>query len=832
MLNNNLWTDSSIAHRTRRSMKMVGALLLLQLLVACGGGSSGGGQDRPSTQGNTVYQSAVGGQLLTLDASDFGASGAASYAWRQIDGPTIVIEEPDSATIQFTAPEVTLSEKLSLELSVAKNDGTEVLPVEITVVNSSQIVPVADKDYKLTNRASNASCHAPPPPPATSAVVLQRVFPNISLSNPADMDQAPGDDSHWYIVNIYDLKILRFANDNDVTQVDVVLDLSQRGGRIRSMTFHPDFASNKKIYIQIDSGRYSQLLEYTWSDALTAFEPDSEKSILSIESAHSDTKDRDHTGGQLAFGPDGYLYLALGDGTRPRVFNEYSQNTDVLWGSLLRIDVNQGGTYSIPPDNPFANGGGRPEIFAWGFRHPWKWNFDSLTGEIWLGDVGLTTREEVNLVEAGGNYGWPLREGFIECPECELDSITIDVDLDQLIDPIIDFDHDTGQAVTGGYVYRGSEIPDLVGVYIFADYSSGKVFSLRPWEQQQRSPDLLTEKAIRLSSFGQDIHNELYALDFIDGGIYKLVLNSEPFQSNFPTLLSETGCVDMGDPDRVIPGVIPYSVQVPLWSDDAVKTRWLALPDGKAITTIADSDGDLDLPVGTVLVKHFRLFNQLIETRLFMRHDNGEWAGYTYEWNDGETEAFLLPGAKDKEVNGQLWHYPSRAECLRCHTRGAGGSLGLTTRQLNTHQSDGKDIYSQMRMLQNLDVFKDEPAYKKEYAALQNSDASVEDRARAYLEVNCAGCHQPDGDGGRSTMDLRMTTPLANMDICEVPPVVDSLGIPNASLLNPGNPANSILYLRMSQRGVFQMPPLGSNLVDPAASAIVFDWILSLDSCM
>ena len=197
-----------------------------------------------------------------------------------------------------------------------------------------------------------------------------------------------------------------------------------------------------------------------------------------------------------------------------------------------------------------------------------------------------------------------------------------------------------------------------------------------------------------------------------------MVKNSEPVESDSPALLSQTGCVDMDDPNRVLPGIIPYSVQVPLWSDHAVKSRWMALPDGQLIGTIVDSDGDLDLPVGSVLIKHFRLFDKLVETRLFMRHDDAEWAGYTYEWNDDETEAFLLTASKDKEVDGRLWHYSSRAECLQCHTRAAGGSLGLTVPQLNTHQSDSTDVYSQLRILQGLGLFATEPDFSMEYAAL------------------------------------------------------------------------------------------------------------------
>lgn len=816
--------------------RMLSLSVLALTLVACGGGGGGGNGQVASVENPPFTQSVIGGQVVELDAAELGTAGAATVAWRQVAGPPVSIEDPDATTARFTAPEVALTERLSLELVQTAADSREtVTPVELTVVNQAQVVPVPGTDYRLETRAANPGCRAPQPPPPVSPVLLERVYPGISISGPADMDQAPGDDSSWYVTGIFDRRIYRFSNDNDVTDVEVVLDLSDRGGRLRSMTFHPDFADNGKIYVHTHDGTVvknaTRLLEFTWSDSLGAFDPASERLILTEDLPHDDPREGEHPGGQLNFGPDGYLYTSFGDGTSPGIFNQLSQDTNALWGSLLRIDVDGGDPYAIPPDNPFANGGGRPEIYAWGFRHPWKWNFDRATGDIWLADVGWVTREEVDRVVAGGNYGWPLREGSGPCPNCELDRVTIEVDPDQLIDPVTDYGRDTGRSITGGYVYRGSEIPDLQGVYVFGDFIEGKVFALRPGADWSEGPELLLQADIGLVSFAQDSYGELYVLDFDRGGIYKLVRNQTSQESDFPTLLSETGCVDMSDPERVLPGMIPYSVQVPLWSDNAEKSRWLALPDGEKISLLPDSDGDLDFPAGSVLVKHFRLFNRLIETRLFMHHDDGQWAGYSYEWNDSQTEAHLLPGAKLRDVNGQLWRYPSRAECLQCHTRAAGRSLGPTIRQLNTQQSDGEQLFSQLQMLAELGLFDFEPDRELEFAALENNDASVQARARAYLDVNCSGCHRPDGGGDRSTMDLRLTTPLEQMNICEARPIVDTLGNPQARLLVPGDPGNSIILSRMSRRDAYRMPPVGSNEVHPAGVALIEEWIRSLDTC-
>lgn len=821
------------------------ALLTSLLLTGCGSGSDGpvgeataGLNAAGIDEYPRAYRSVLSGKRTELSADELGLTTGSNdtVLWRQLSGPTLLLSDSASEQFAFDAPAAATTAAVELEALVTRENGRqEKLPVTVTAVNEHQVVTVADASYRLSTVGEGGACRAPTAPPNASPTTLERVFPGISIPSPADMDQAPGDDSHWYVTSILGRKIYRFANQPDVSEADVVLDLAGQAGRLRSLAFHPLFASNGKIYVQIHNGRDlsqgTSIREFTWSPTLDAFDPRSERVILQVALPHENTADGEHPGGQLNFGNDGYLYAALGDGTQPGVFSQFSQDTDLLWGSLLRIDVDGGNPYAIPADNPFANGGGRPEIYAWGFRHPWKWNFDRATGELWLADVGWVSREEINRVVAGGNYGWPFREGNIACPRCEVDRVTVAVDPESFIDPLVDYDRDTGKSITGGYVYRGADIPDLQGVYVFGDYVTGKVFALRQDGSGQHAIELIAESSLSLVSFAQDIGGELYALDFSDGHIYRLAANPAQPDSDFPTRLSATGCVDMTDPERVLPGMIPYSVQSPLWSDGAQKSRWLSLPPDGKIEAIAGSGGDLGLPPGTVLVKHFRLFNRLIETRLFIRHDDGEWAGYSYAWNDSETEAELLPGARLRSVDGQIWRYPSRSECLQCHTLAAGRSLGLTLRQLNTHLSDGDTLYSQLLMLESLNLFSSAPDRKQEFAVLNNTDASVAARARAYLHVNCSGCHRPQGGGDRSTLDLRIETPLADMNLCNALPVVDTLGNPRARLLRPGEPANSILLTRMQRRDAYRMPPIGSAVIDDPAVDLMTRWIASLDGC-
>jgi glucose/arabinose dehydrogenase len=182
---------------------------------------------------------------------------------------------------------------------------------------------------------------------------------------------------------------------------------------------------------------------------------------------------------------------------------------------MLRLDVDGGQPYAIPPDNPFANGGGRPEIFAWGLRNPWRWSFDREMGELWVGDVGQNRWEEIDVVRRGGNYGWNIREGahcYGESP-CRTEG---------LIDPVVEYGHGQGCSVTGGYVYRGERIPDLRGTYVYGDYCSGRIWGAPSEEPGNGTARLLLETDLSIASFGEGLDGELYVIDHDDGGIYRL----------------------------------------------------------------------------------------------------------------------------------------------------------------------------------------------------------------------------------------------------------------------------------------------------------------------
>ncbi|MEL7448549.1 MAG: hypothetical protein AAFN78_05025 [Pseudomonadota bacterium] len=299
-----------------------------------------------------------------------------------------------------------------------------------------------------------------------------------------------------------------------------------------------------------------------------------------------------------------------------------------------------------------------------------------------------------------------------------------------------------------------------------------------------------------------------------------------------PTMLSQTGCFEAGIPVVPAQGLVPYAPVSPLWTDGAGKRRWIAMPDwhqpGTTITL--DADGDFDFPAGTVLVKEFALDSRLVETRLLVRHLDGVWAGYTYEWNEAQTDAELLMSGKTVDIDGQAWQFPSPTQCTYCHAPSAGSSIGPEVAQLNsdvTYPSTGITA-NQLTTLESIGLFSAAlPAPVTELPALvypKGSSGTLDDKARAYLHANCGYCHRPGGNG-RGPEDFRYWVSGQDMGAWNVAPTRGDLGIADALLLFPGEPDKSILSVRMQVLDGNRMPIIGSLMVDDAAIAIINDWI-------
>ena len=369
----------------------------------------------------------------------------------------------------------------------------------------------------------------PPPPPQPTGIQVTRVYPALTFTNPVLAVQPPGDDGRWFVVEQAG-RVLAFDNLATVTAAGEVIDITARvqdGGErgLLGMAFDPQFASNGRVFLHYtrDNAQLQSVLAvYTSADGGTTLDPASESILLTVDQPFDN-----HNGGHLAFGPDGMLYMALGDGGSAGDPQDNAQNTRTLLGKLLRIDVSGGTDYAIPTDNRWAgnarctNGVGAaecPEIHAYGLRNPWRFSFDGSTGELWVGDVGQDDWEEVDRIVAGGNYGWRFREGahcFNPPSGCPTEN-----NGDVLVDPDAEYDHGLGSSVTGGYVYRGTNIGSLLGRYVFGDFGSGRIFSQTPGSGDLE-PEELLDTTLSISSFALGEDGEIYVVDY-QGGLYRI----------------------------------------------------------------------------------------------------------------------------------------------------------------------------------------------------------------------------------------------------------------------------------------------------------------------
>jgi glucose/arabinose dehydrogenase len=368
---------------------------------------------------------------------------------------------------------------------------------------------------------------APTPAPPTLAppTAAPGVFPHVSnLPDPAQYEWRPvtgplrhaiglahaGDGSGrlFFVGKKGQLFIIRDGQWETDPFLDIMdrvgSDASERG--LLGLAFHPRYAENGYFYVNYtDLNGNTVIARFNVTEDPDRADPSSEKQVLYAVQPYSN-----HNGGGLAFGPDGYLYIALGDGGSGGDPQGNGQSLQSHLGKLLRIDVDGGDPYAIPPDNPFAAGGGLPEIWAYGLRNPWRFSFDRLTGDLYIADVGQNEWEEIDFLPAGGpggaNFGWNFREaghGFMGTPPEGLD----------LIDPVAEYDHSLGCSVTGGYVYRGASLPEWQGVYIYGDYCTGNVWGLLRGPGGAWQNELLYQGTGTLASFGEDEAGEIYLVD-------------------------------------------------------------------------------------------------------------------------------------------------------------------------------------------------------------------------------------------------------------------------------------------------------------------------------
>ena len=392
--------------------------------------------------------------------------------------------------------------------------------------------PTAPPDDATSSPAStpmpSSTVTVAPTPNATSRlprIGLEPAFPALAFARMTGLYQAPDGSERWFVTE-QSGRILVFEDREDAAEATLFLDIRDRvnaGGNeegLLGLAFAPDFASTGAFYVNYTAQgpRRTVVSRFVAPPPRTAADAASESIILEVAQPFSN-----HNGGQTAFGPDGFLYVSLGDGGSRLDPMNNGQNAGVLLGKLLRIDVagaSPGRAYRVPSDNPFVGqGGAREEIWALGLRNPWRFSWDAATGDLWLADVGQNAREEIDLIVKGGNYGWRIREGsqWLAGPNAQCDRTG-------LIDPVFDYATGANCSVTGGFVYRGATITALQGAYVYGDYCSGRIWALRYDGDEVTVQAELIDGDVRISSFAAGRDGELYALEHAgQGRIFRLV---------------------------------------------------------------------------------------------------------------------------------------------------------------------------------------------------------------------------------------------------------------------------------------------------------------------
>jgi glucose/arabinose dehydrogenase len=679
---------------------------------------------------------------------------------------------------------------------------------------------------------------------------------------------APGETNRLYIVERAGriVVVTNLLSPARKVFLDIAARINPAGeGGLLGLAFHPGYSSNRQFFVFYTatgtgfSNRVARF-ERLAADA-DAADPSSEVLLISqFDEAQN------HNGGDLHFGADGCLYAAFGDegGGNDTYANSQTITRDFFAG-ILRLDVDKRPgslapnhhpaivsptNYAIPPDNPFVGATNflgatvdparvRSEFWAVGLRNPFRFSFDPVTGECLCGDVGQNAWEEIDLIVRGGNYGWAYREGFVPGPKPGSPPPG------SLINPLLAYAHglaaSNGNSVTGGIVYRGDRMPELVGRYIFADYVSGHLWAMTHDGATNTSFQRLATDA-NLVAFGADpLNGDLLVCDLTESVVKRLVYAAT--NSALPFLLADTGVFEDLAALEPNPGVAAYDINVPFWSDHAIKRRWFSIPDTNR-TMAFQAESPWLFPAGTVWIKHFDLLLtsgvpasvRRLETRLLVREeDSGNVYGMTYRWGGSATNATLVPsGGLDEAfrvVDGgitrtQVWHYPGRGECLVCHHGGSGGALGFGTAQMNRDVGYGGHVTNQIAALDAAGYFS-EPVTNirslRRLAPAADEAQSLGFRVRSYLDANCAYCHYPGGTAP-ANFDARVHTPLSAAGLVDGA-LNDTMGDTNNRVVARGSPANSMLLARISSQGPGRMPPLASGVLDTQAMALVSAWI-------
>ena len=662
--------------------------------------------------------------------------------------------------------------------------------------------------------------HGSPEPP--KPFVPEQAFTQIALNDALEMIAVPG--ANRFVAVEKGGKIWSFKDSPGANTKDLLIDLKPDHPPLNyayGIAFHPRWKENGYVFLSyaygggVEDGTKLSRFKLTQQEP-PVLDPKSETVLLTWRSGG-------HNGASLQFGPDGRLYISTGDSEVPSPPDPLNTGQDIsdLLSSILRIDVDHeenGKAYAIPKDNPFLKtANAMPEIWAFGFRNPWKISFDK-KGRLWCGDVGWELWEMIHLVPKGGNHGWSAMEaGQAIKPETQRP--------EPIIPPVAAHPHTEAASITGGYVYHGSRFPELRDAYIYGDYETGKIWALWHDGTQVTRREEIADTPHKIVSFGQSEDGELYWMNWEkDTRIYRLAPNpavGKPGQ--FPRKLSETGLFTDTAAQTPAAGVHPFEIAEPMWQDDAKAARFIALPDGQRIVTHWSGNPDkpnykVEWPAEAVLARTITLKQKRIETQV-LHYDGETWNGYSYRWNDQGTDAELV-GADGEEftIEKQPWRIHGRAECARCHNNWSGFTLGFQPDQLVSISGRRADTFAELF---------DGPFFerlKNRLISSHDDKSDLESRARSWLHANCAHCHRRHG-GGSVQLMVNADLPTAEALLLDEKPVRGDLGLADARVVSPGKPEQSVLVARISRVGSGHMPMIGAREVDPHGFRLLWDWI-------
>jgi uncharacterized repeat protein (TIGR03806 family) len=739
-------------------------------------------------------------------------------------------------------------------------------------------------------------------PGVSGSWALEDPFPNLGIGSPLRILEFPGSSDLLVLSKLGE--VWRVSLENQ--EKELILDIKDRSfkkgeaGTV-GMILHPDFGNpnapdNQLIFLfyrtkpepdEFTENGFNRLSKFTWDAQSDSFDPDSEEILIQ----HYD-RSTWHNGGAMFFGPDGFLYLSLGDEGQDQFQSASTQQiSGGLFSGIIRIDVDNdpsrshpirrqpqanalppsgwGDTftqgYSIPNDNPWLSPDSSilEEFYAIGIRSPFSMHYDSISQQIWLSDVGAGKREEISLVNMGDNLQWPYLEGTLEFEGNEKPEPLIG----QEKGVYFEYDRSVGACIIGGGIYRGDVFPSLYDKFIFADYIGDKLMAITG----TGSGSAIEFETLLSSLGGQGVvlpeSPGITGVYFLKDGQILLTITGEDFtipgkilklkQNGIipdpPSNLSELGVFTDLNNLTPVSGIIPYGVNTPLWSDRAIKKRWVAIPndgefDSNAERIDFESTKEWSFPEGTVFIKQFDLpittdpggETVPLETRFFIIGDQGIGYGLTYKWNDEGTDAVLLRGGSTKDFDiteggatlyTQTWDYPSRNNCMTCHTENANYVLGMKTHQMNGdlyYPELGRSM-NQLEYFNQLGIFrqsiKSPGTYKKSFP-IGDGSVDLEVRIRSYLDANCSSCHRVGG------------VPMVNLDFRFVVPVKlhNSINFstqsqasdPNRLIIKTGDHASSELWIRDSSIEDNRMPPIGRNLVDEVYVDSLAKWIDNL----